>query len=185
MCVDPGTLTTAQLAIASFATSAAGTVASFIGQHQEAKSAEAFQEEQDRLIANQLAKDRAATARQYEEIRQVSMDDSQQRLKDYLIESARLKVIGAESGLAGATQDRIEQESQNNAETDLATIEANRRRQTESAHSQGLARASNARYVKQPARKPSAFGAGLQIAGAGFKAYDEYDKATNPQRKTP
>ena len=178
MCVEPATL-----AAATFAIQAASALSSYEDQRQQAKSQEAFNEEQDRLIANQLALDRAATARQYEEIREVSMDDSQQRLKDYLVESARLKVIGAESGLAGATQDRIEQESQNNAETDLATIEANRRRQTESAHSQGLARASNARYVKQPVRKPSAFGAGLQIAGAGFKAYDEYDKATNPKRR--
>lgn len=162
----------------SFAIQAASTLASYEDQRQQAKSQAAFNEEQDRLIANQLALDRASTARQYEEIRQVSMDDSQQRLKDYLVESARLKVIGAESGLAGASQDRIEQESQNNAETDLATIEANRRRQTESAHSQGLARAANARYVKQPVRKPSAFGAGLQIAGAAASTYGDYRKAT-------
>lgn len=178
MCVEPSTLAAANFAITAFS-----AVASYEDQKQQSKAQQAFNEQQDMLIANGLAKDRAATQRQYEEIQQVSMDDSQQRLKEYLVESARLKVIGAELGLAGATQDRIEQESQNNAETDLATIEANRKRQAEAAHTQGAARANNARYVKTPVKKPSAFGAGLQIAGGGFKAYDEYDRATNPQRR--
>jgi hypothetical protein len=183
MCIDPATLSTAQLAIMSFGGQALGTVASFIEADNQADAQEAFYEEQDRLIANSLAKDRAATARQYEEIREVYMDDSQKLYRDLLVESARLKVIGAESGLSGVTQGRIEQEARNNADIDLATIEANRKRQTEAAHTQASARASSTRYVKQPVRRPSALGAGLQIAGAAAGAYGEYDKATNPQRR--
>lgn len=165
----------ATMAYAAFAITAVQAIGQYEEQQQQAKNQRAYNEEQEKLIANGIAKDNAALSRQYEEINAVSKDDSQQRLREYLIESARLKTIGAESGLMGATQDRIEQEAQNNADTDLATIEANRQRQTEAAHTQGVAKASQSRYVKTPVRKPSALGAGLQIAGAGVSSYLAYD----------
>lgn len=164
MCIDPGSITAAQLLLAS---QVATTAVQFMEADSQASAQDAFNRQQEALVQNSLEKDRAATARQYEEINQVSMDDSQQRYKEYLIESARLKTIGAESGLSGVTQERIEQEASNNASTDLATIEANRMRQNEQAHSQAAARASNSRTVQQPVKRPSMLGAGLQIAGAG------------------
>lgn len=162
-------LPAAALAIASFAIQAASTMA----QVQDQKESAARQEQ---MIQDGLAKDRAATARQYEEINRVAQDENAQRHKEYLIDSARLKAIGAESGLQGATQDRIEQDAENNADTDLATIEANRRAQAEQAHSQGLARATQGNAQLAGIKKPSALGAGLQIVGAGFSSYSAYDK---------
>lgn len=157
------------LALSSFAIQAASTAA----QQDAANKAAAAQEQ---MIQDGLAKERAATARQYEEINKVSMDDSAQRYKEYLITSARLKAIGAESGLFGTTQDRIEQEAQNNADTDLATIEANRQRQTEAAHTQAVSKASQASAQLAGIRRPSALGAGLQIASAGFQTFTTYTK---------
>lgn len=101
--------------MAGLAFSAVSTVM----QMNETNNAAAAQEQ---MIQDGLAKDRAATARQYQEINEVAEDDSAQRHKEYLIEAARLKAIGGESGLSGATQDRIEQESQNNADTDMASL---------------------------------------------------------------
>ena len=162
------------LQIASFAVSAV----SAISQYQDGKNAAAAQQQ---MIEDGLAKDRAATARQYEEINRVSQDDSAHRHTEFLIDSARLKAIGAESGLAGATQDRVEQEAENTANTDLATIESNRQRQAEQAHSQGLAKATQASIQLSGIRRPSAMGAGLQIVGAGIKSYSDYayPKKTN------
>lgn len=156
---------------ASFALSAAATVV----QQQDAKNSAAAQEQ---MIEDGLAKDRAATARQYQEINEVSQDESAQRHKEYLIEYARLKAIAGESGLAGATQERIEQEAENNAQADLSTIEANRRRQSEQAHTQGLARSTQAGVQLSGIRRPSSLGAGLQIVGHGVKAYQTYDAQT-------
>lgn len=156
------------MAAASFAIQVVSTLA----QQEEQKNAAARQEQ---MIQDGIAKERAATARQYEEINQVAQDESAQRYKEYLIDSARLKAIGAESGLAGATQDRVEQEAQNNASTDIATIEANRQRQTEAAHTQGVAKQSQANVQLSSIRRPSALGTGLQIAGAGVSSYLQYD----------
>lgn len=155
---------------ASFAISAVSTVM----QYQEAKTAAAAQEQ---MIQDGLAKDRAATQRQYQEIQEVAQDDSAQRHKEYLIDQARIKAIGAESGLSGATQGRIENEVENDANTDLATIEANRQRRAESAHTQGLTKSTQAGIQLSGIRRPSAMGAGLQIVGTGAKAYGAYDES--------
>lgn len=163
MC-EPTTLSLATLAI--------GAIGSVV-QYEEGQKSAAKQEQ---IIQDGLAKDRAATSRQYEQINEVAQDDSAQRHKEYLIESARLKAIGAESGLSGYTQDRIGQEAENNAATDIATIEQNRQRQAEQAHTQGLSKSTQAGVQLAGIRRPSALGAGLQIAGTGVSAYSAYDK---------
>ncbi len=155
-------------AYAAFALSAASAVVEYQESSAAAKA-------QTKMIEDGLAKDRAATQRQYQEIQEVSQDDSAQRHKEYLIEAARLKAISGESGLAGATQDRIDMEAENNAATDLATIEANRRRQSEQAHTQGLSRSTQAGAQLAGIRRPSALGTGLQIMGAGVRTYAAYD----------
>lgn len=163
----------AAIAAASFAFSAVSTIAQYEDQKAAAKA-------QADMINHGNQLEQAALSRQYEEIQAVSKDDQAQRYKDYLVESARLKTIGAESGLYGATQDRVEQESQNNATTDMATIEANRQRQVESAHTGGVSRANQASVQLAGIRKPSALGAGLQIAGSAASTYLAYDAKSRP-----
>ena len=78
----------------------------------------------------------------------------------------------------GATQERIYGEAENDAEADLATIEGNRQRQAEAAHTQGLAKSSQAGVQLSGIRRPSKTGAGLQIMGAGLSAYSAWDQST-------
>ncbi|MFT3849679.1 MAG: hypothetical protein QM739_13720 [Propionivibrio sp.] len=126
------------------------------------------------MILDGQAKERAATQRQYQQIQESSMDEQAQRHTEYLIDQARIKAIGAESGLAGSTQDRIEAENTNNVATDMATIESNRKRQSEQAASQGIARTTQANVQLSGIRKPSALGAGLQITRSAVKSYWDY-----------
>lgn len=158
------------VAVVGFAISAVSTIM----QYQEQQSAA---DTQTKMIQDGLAKDRAATQRQYEEINKVAQDDSAQRHKEFLIDQARIKAIGAESGLSGTTQGRIEDEVANDAQTDLSTIEANRQRQAESAHTQGLAKSTQAGIQLSGIRRPTALGTGLQIVGAGASAYSAYDQS--------
>lgn len=129
---------------------------------------------QQNAIDDASAKERAATQRQYQQIQESSMDQQAQRHTEYLIDSARLRALGGESGLQGATQDRIEMEAENNAASDMATLESNRRNASENASSQALGRATQANIQSAGIRRPSSLGAGLQIAGAGFKEYSRY-----------
>lgn len=161
----------AAFAAASFAISAASTIA----QQRDASQSAAAQQ---KMVLDGLARNRAATQRQYEEINKSAMDESARRRTDYLVESARLKAVGSESGLWGNTQERIVQGVENDAQSDLATIESNRQRQAEAAHTQGLARSSQAGAQLSGIRRPSKFGAGLQIVGAGVSAYNSWDQST-------
>lgn len=158
------------LAYAAFAIGAATAVM----QYQDSKNAAAAQEQ---MIEDGIAKDRAATQRQYQEINEVAQDESAQRHKEYLIDMARIKAIGAESGLSGVTQGRIEDEAELTADTDMATLEANRQRQTNQALSQNLAKNTQAGAQLSGIRKPSGLGAGLQIVGHGVSAYSAYDQS--------
>ncbi len=159
------------LMVASLLLSAATTAVSY----QEGK--ESAQRQQD-AIDDASAKERAATQRQYQQIQESSMDEQAQRHTEYLIDSARLRAIGGESGLQGATQDRIEMEAENNASSDMATLESNRRNASENASSQALGRATQANIQSAGIRRPSSLGAGLQIAGAGVKTYSKYKEGS-------
>lgn len=163
----------AALSVASFAISAVSTMAQ---QRDASMSADA----QKQMVLNGLARDRAATQRQYEEINKSAMDESARRRTEHLIDQARLRAIGGEAGVWGATQERIYGEAENDAEADLATIEGNRQRQAEQAHTQGLAQSTQAGVQLSGIRRPSAIGSGLQIVGAGVSAYNAWDQS---QRK--
>ena len=167
MC-DPTTI-----AMAAFAITAASTYM----QYEEGKSGAKRQEQ---AIQDGLAKDRAATSRLYEQINESAQDEQAQRHTEMLIDRARIRAVSAESGLAGSTFDRIEAENDNNASTDMATIEKNRSRSVVNASSQSQARSTQASIQLAGIRHPSALGAGLQIAGAGVNAYSSYK---NPPRR--
>lgn len=157
----------AVLMVASLAISAATTMMSV------EEGNKAAQRQQD-AIDDAAAKERAATARQYQQIQESAMDSQAQRHTEYLIDSARLRAIGAESGLMGGTQERLEHEVENNAAADMATLENNRKNASENAASQGLAKTTQANIQSAGIRRPSSLGAGLQIAGAGVKVYGKY-----------
>lgn len=161
---------------AAYAALAMAAASSYV-QYDEGKKSAARQEQ---AIEDGLAKDRAATQRMYDQINQSAQDESAQRHTEYLIDMARIKTIQGESGLAGSTFDRQQQENQDKAEADMATIEKNRTWQAVNANSQSQARGTQASMQLAGIRKPSALGAGLQIAGSAASTY----AATNTPKKT-
>ncbi|MDK9726197.1 MAG: hypothetical protein OEL88_15115 [Sterolibacteriaceae bacterium MAG5] len=126
---------------------------------------------QEGMIQAGYEQERTQTNRQYEQINQQSQEDKSQRFREHLIDQGHIRAVSAESGLAGLSQERIAAEETNNAATDLATIEANRVRQAEQAHSQAVSKMSQAGLQLASIRRPSLLGAGLQIAGAAAGAY--------------
>lgn len=159
--------------LAALAITAISAGASYAQSAQNAKK-------QTTMVEDGYEKERRAILQQYDQINQTAQGDLSERHKEALLDEARLRTIGAESGLAGATNDRIEQEATNNAAQDMATIDANRQRQMEQAHTQGGARQSQAGGQLAGIRQASAMGAGLQIAGAGV---DYYRKNNPPPQK--
>jgi hypothetical protein len=176
-CVDM-CLPAAYAAYAAYAAMAVSAAAAVVQAQDQKKTANA----QTKMIEDGYTRDQFATQRQYAEQQAVSQEDLGQRQREHLIEEGRLKAIGAESGLQGVTNERIVQEEANNTDKDLATIEANRVRANESAHTQATAKQSAANVQLAGIKRPSALGTGLQIAGA---LGSTYAAAQAPTTKTP
>jgi hypothetical protein len=157
------------LAYAGLALSAVATGVGYVEQQNSANRQEA-------AINDAAAKDRAATQRMYQQINESAQDEQAQRHTEYLIDAARIKAIQGESGLSGASYDRQDQEAANNATSDMATIEKNRGWKAENAASGSQARGTQAAIQLAGVRRPSGLGAGLQIAGNGVSAYQQYRK---------
>lgn len=117
------------------------------------------------------------TAQVYEQQNQASMEETSQRHVQWLQELGRLRTVGAESGLMGATEQRLENEASAAAERDIATIEANRLKGTQQTASTGVAQSRQATADLNSIRRPSLIGTGLQIAGAAVGAARAYSQA--------
>lgn len=142
---------------------AAIAVAGAVAGHEQQRSSAAKQEQ---AIQDGLARDREATAEQYKQIQKTSMDDQAKLHTDYLIDAARIQAMQGESGMQGASQDRVSQEADNTYATDAATLEINRQRQMTGAKTQGIAQQSRANVQLAGIKYPSNVGTALQIAGS-------------------
>lgn len=131
---------------------------------------------QEKVIQDGLARDREATAAQYEQIQKTSMDEQAQLHTNYLIDSARIAAMQGESGMQGASHDRVQAEAENNAATDAATLENNRQWQAKQAQTQGVASASRAQVQLSGIQRQSSVGTALQIAGGVAGAYGNNQK---------
>ena len=151
---------------------AVSTASTLVSAQEQTKAAD----QQTDLIMDGYEQERQQTLRQYQDQTAVAQEDTSARHKEQLIEEGRLKAIGAESGLTGVTNDRIVQESENNADQDIATIEANRVRAAEQAHAQASARQTGANIQLTSVRRPSSLGTGLQIAGTAASTYAAFTK---------
>jgi len=109
--------------------------------------------------------DALATKVQYEQINKSAMDSQAQLRTNYLIDSARISAMQGESGMQGASHDRVTQEAANNADSDMATLEHNRANQAENAHLQGAAQGNRAALQMAGIKRASAAGTALQIGG--------------------
>lgn len=131
---------------------------------------------QEKAIQDGLARDREATAEQYKQIQKTSMDEQAQLHTSYLIDSARIAAIQGESGMQGASQDRIQAEAENTYATDAATLENNRQWQAKHAQTQGVAGQSRAQVQLSGIQRQSNVGTALQIAGGVTAAYGNNQK---------
>ncbi|MBI2277491.1 MAG: hypothetical protein HYU74_09085 [Dechloromonas sp.] len=161
---------------------AAISVATAIVSNQEQKKSANRQEQ---AIQDGLARDREATAEQYRQINKAAMDDQAQLHTSYLIDAARLQAIQGESGMQGATYERVANEAENNAEADMATLERNRVNQNTQARTQGAAQQSRGSLQLAGIQRPSNVGTALQIAGAAYSAYGASSAGSKPAEKTP
>lgn len=161
MC-DPVSITMAGIAI----------VGAVVGKVESDKAAN----RQEKAIQDGLARDREATAEQYKQIQKSSMDEQAQLHTNYLIDSARIAAMQGESGMQGASQDRIKTEAENTYATDAATLENNRQWQAKQAQTQGVAGQSRAQVQLSGIQRQSAASTGLQIAGAVVGGYANNQK---------
>lgn len=131
---------------------------------------------QEKAIQDGLARDREATAEQYRQIQKSAMDEQAQLHTNYLIDSARIAAMQGESGMQGASQDRVQAEAENTYATDAATLENNRQWQAKQAQTQGIAGQSRAQVQLQGIQRKSNAATALQIAGALSKPGETPDK---------
>lgn len=135
--------------------------------YQETKKNAQIQEDQIKQgyeLQSQQLMDR------YDQINGNASDQISDRAREARVELARLKVLGAESGIAGNSQAQIERESQFLAGSDMATIEANRSNALKQAQMEGKANALDTAARYSSIKRPSLIGSGLQIADAGVSA---------------
>lgn len=136
---------------------------------------------QEQAIQDGLARDREATAEQYKQIQKSSMDEQAQLHTNYLIDSAHIQAVMGESGMQGATQDRIEAEAENNNSSDMATLERNRTNAQGQARTQSVSQGSKANIQLSGIQRQSNVGTGLQIASGVAGAYANSQKVATPK----
>lgn len=132
---------------------------------------------QEQAMQSSAEMENIQTSQLYEQQNQAAMDESSQRHIEWLRELGRMKTAGAETGLMGATENRLERESEATAQRDIATIEANRLKSGQQAGSQAVAGNRRIKADMAGIKRPSLVGTGLQIAGAGVSAYSDYKKS--------
>lgn len=142
-------------------------VGAVVGKMESDKAAN----RQEQAIQDGLARDREATAEQYKQIQKTAMDEQAQLHTDYLIDAARIQAIQGESGMQGASHDRVAGEADNNSATDMATLENNRKWQMGAARTQSVAAGSRAQMQLSGVQRKSNLSTGVQIAGGLAGAY--------------
>ena len=102
-------------------------------------------------------------------------DEMSTRARQSMIESSRLRAVSGESGLAGNSIDRVQNESEFNAGTDITSIENNRMATQTQLHQNAMGIRAGSQTQMAQIHHPSLIGTGLQIAGGAL------DTATNLQ----
>lgn len=168
------------LATASLVVGMASSVGGFFQQGQQAKA-------NRKALQSDYAQQMDTLQTQYKQTNQQATDEMSQRAREAMIERARLRVAGGESGLFGGSNDRIVNESSFNEGTDMASIESNRQNSLRQIEQEG--RGIRAGSVSQMSRiqRPSLIGTGLQIAGQAVETGKDYkylsDNVRGPKSK--
>lgn len=150
---------------AQVATSVLGFVQQRGAADAQAAAIQANHEQQMRAYEEQQRQNNAAAAQQMSE-----------RAREAMIERARLRVIAGESGLAGISTDRIENQSRFNEGYDIASIEANRSNSAAQLYNEARGLRAQSQSRLNSINRPSLLGSGLQIIGAVAGAGAEQER---------
>lgn len=151
------------------AITAASAVMGYVQQSQMASA-------QTSAINASVQAQNDATARQYQQTQEQAAQDVSERAKEAMVERARLRVFAGESGLSGASVDRLGNISRMNEGTDLTTIESNRKNTLEQLHLEARGASAKAQSSLNSITQPNLIGSGLQIAGAYVKDKTEAER---------
>lgn len=157
-------------AAALFIAQAGQAVMSYAGQKQQAKAQE------NAIRANDAQQMQTMEVQQWQ-ARGAASEQMSERAKAAATERARLTVLSAESGLAGANTDRMFNESAFNAGQDITSIQRNARntQQQQELEKKSLRTQNEGKF--NTIQRPSILGTGLQIAGS----YADYKTKTTPK----
>lgn len=156
--------------MASMAASAAGAVASYVGQKQAAnRQSDAAQAAYDAQVTD--------TKNQMTQQNQAAAEQMSERARQAMIETGHLQALAADSGTnGGGSNDRVTNEANFNAGQDIAAMQANASSQQRQAVSALRGDYAQAASRTASIQQPSLIGTGLQIAGGALNSY------TNLQR---
>lgn len=155
-------VTIAMLAISAVSAAVSYTQAKSAADNQQ-KAIQANTEQQMKTLVTQQWQARGNAAEQMSA-----------RAKAAAVERGRLTVIGAETGLGGVNSNHIFNEADFNAGQDITSIQRNARNIQEQSSLQQRGITAQAQGQLNTISRPSALGAGLQIAAAGASAYGGY-----------
>jgi hypothetical protein len=130
---------------------------------QEAKQAK----DTERAMQENYAQQMDTLQEQYAQTNKQATDEMSVRAREAMIESARLRAFSGESGLAGISNDWIQNESAFNLGTDISSIESYRQASLRQLYQEGReVRAQTTSKINEVMKnRPSLIGTGLQIAG--------------------
>jgi len=162
MC-EPVTITTAAT-YAAVAIAAASAATSYVSQEKSAAA-------QTRNAQEAYDSEVVQTKNTQVEATQASATAQSERARQAMVETAHLQALANESGTAGGSNDRVTNEANFNAGTDLATMQANAASSQRQLVNQLNGGYATAEQRMSNIQQPSLIGAGLQIAGAATSAY--------------
>lgn len=168
---------TAVMVAASAATSAVSVVSANETAAKQRDAADANAKAAADAANNAAALDYLQQGEQQDQTNTQAAQEQTQRAKQALMERASLRVASGESGVAGATVDRLEGDTYMQNSLDAASIETNRsnkvnqiqmeKKATEAtANSRGNQALSDSRTTYANSKSTSGWAAGLQIASS-------------------
>lgn len=158
------------IAIASLAIGTASAGMGFMQQSQQAKM-------ERRSLQDNHAQRMQALQLQYDQTNKQAVDEMSVRARESMVESARLQAFSGESGLAGISNDRIQNESTFNLGTDISSIESNRQASLRQLFQEGREDRARSTSRINDIKRPSLIGTGLQIAGTAVNTASNYQAA--------
>lgn len=177
MC-EPATLTAMTAAITSAATTAAPYLAATSAVLGYAQQSEAASAQADAIKKNMEFQQNQLQLQRTQNDQQASEKMSAVAL-EALKQTGHLRAMQGDSLMVGNSTDRIENEMNMNAGSDMATLEANRLSADNQVTTEAMAAKMRADNQMSSIKMPSLIGTGLQIAG-GF-----VDKKARDIKNTP